>query len=270
MEAETSSFGRLVRDWRQKRRMSQLALASEAEISSRHLSFLESGRSAPSRDMVLRLAEHLEAPLRTRNRMLLAAGFAPAFPERPLADPTLGAVRTALETLLRAHEPFPALAVDRHWNLVAANRAVAPLMAGAGQALLESPTNVLRLSLHPEGIAPRIENFAQWRSYLLRRLARQVEECVDAELATLYAELTAYPFAGLERARDMAENQIAVPLRLRTDRGLLCLLSTTTVFDAPRDVTISEIMLETFLPADMATHERLSLLLAGAPTLTET
>jgi transcriptional regulator with XRE-family HTH domain len=263
MQTDVPSFGGLIRDWRQRRRMSQLDLACDAEISARHLSFLETGRSAPSRDMVLRLAERLETPLRARNRLLLAAGYAPSFPERSLADPALGGARAALEALLAAHEPFPALAVDRGWNLVAANRAVAPLRAGVSPVLLEAPANVLRLSLHPEGMAPRIENLGQWRAYLLNRLSRQVEDTADPDLANLLAELTAYPAPKPTRADHASDDQIAVPLRLHTEVGLLSFWSTTMVFDAAQDVTVSELVLETFLPADSDTSRRLTALMSG-------
>ncbi len=263
MQTAEPIFGVLIRDWRQRRRMSQLDLACEAEISTRHLSFLETGRSTPSRDMVLRLAERLEAPLRARNRLLLAAGFAPTFPERPLADPALDKARIALNTLLTAHEPFPALAVDRGWNLLAANRAVASLTQGASPALLTAPCNVLRLTLHPDGMAPRIENLGQWRSYLMNRLSRQVDDTADSELVKLLEELSAYPSPKPGRADLASDDQIAIPLRLRTQAGLLSLWSTTMVFDAAQDVTLSEIVLETFLPADKSSSEMLVALMSG-------
>lgn len=239
--------------------MSQLDLACETDISTRHLSFLETGRSAPSREMVLRLAERLEIPLRDRNRMLLSAGYAPSFPERALADPALGEVRSALDALLRAHEPFPALVIDQRWNLVTANRAIAPLIKGVATTLLEAPVNVLRLTLHPDGVAPRIENFLQWRSYLLARLSRQVADTADEKLVALLAELSAYPVPKASRTDESFADQIAVPLRLRTDVGLLSFWSATMVFDAPQDVTLSELALETFLPADKQTNERLGI-----------
>ena len=188
--------GELLRGWRQRRRLSQLDLALEAEISSRHLSFLETGRSQPSRDMLLHLAERLDVPLRERNVLLTAAGYAPVFAERALTDPALQAARKAVELVLKGHEPFPALAVDRHWTLVAANAAVAPLLAGADPALLAPPVNVLRLSLHPNGLAPRIENLREWRAHLLERLRRQVELTADPVLAALMDELRAYPSPG--------------------------------------------------------------------------
>jgi transcriptional regulator with XRE-family HTH domain len=262
MRSPTPTIGELIRDWRRRRRLSQLDLACDAEISTRHLSFVETGRAAPSRDMVLRLAEHLESPLRARNQMLLAAGYAPEFPDRPLSDPGLGAARAMLERLLQAHEPFPALAVDRGWNLMAANAAVAPLTASVAAHLSAPPANVLRLSLHPEGLAPRIENLAQWRAHLLHRLRRQVEETADPELATLHAELLTYP-APAAAAHHAADDQIAVPLRLRVDQGVLSFWSATLVFGGPLDVTLSELMLETFLPADAETAARMAALCGG-------
>jgi transcriptional regulator with XRE-family HTH domain len=248
--------GAHLRAWRQRRRLSQLDLALEAEISTKHLSFLETGRSRPSREMVIRLADRLDVPLRERNVLLVAAGFAPAYPQRPLDDPALARAREAVALILTAHEPWPALAVDRHWTLVASNAALAPLMAGASPALLAPPVNVLRLSLHPEGLSGRIVNLAEWRRHVLDRLRRQVEASADPALAALYAELAAYPAP--EAGGDAADHAgIAVPLRLRTERGELRFLSTTTVFGTPTDVTLAELALETFLPADEATARAL-------------
>jgi transcriptional regulator with XRE-family HTH domain len=265
MRTPRPTIGELIRDWRQRRRLSQLDLACEADISTRHLSFVETGRAAPSREMVLRLAEYLDAPLRVRNQMLLAAGYAPAFPDRPLGDPALGAARAALERLLRAHEPFPALAVDRCWNLVAANAVVGALTASAAPQLLAPPVNVLRLSLHPDGLAPRIENLGQWRWHLLHRLNRQVEETADPDLAALHAELLTYP-APIAPPQLAGEDEIALPLRLRGDHGSLSFWSTTLVFGGPLDVTLSELMLETFLPADAETGARIAALCGGRST----
>src|SRR4029077_4702718 len=163
-------IGEHLREWRQRRHLSQLDLAGDAEISARHLSFVETGRSAPSRDMVLKLAERLEVPLRERNVLLVAAGFAPAFPQRSLDDPALKPARAAIDLVLRAHEPNPALAVDRHWNLVSANRMVMPLLEGVRERLLAAPINVLRLSFHPEALAGRTVNLAEWCGHLLERL----------------------------------------------------------------------------------------------------
>ena len=245
-----------LRQWRQRRRMSQLDLASEASISTRHLSFVETGRAQPSREMLLHLAERLEVPLRDRNVLLVAAGFAPSFPERGLDDRAMQPARRAVELILAGHEPHPALAVDRHWQLVSANRAVPPLLAGAAAALLRPPVNVLRLSLHPEGLAPRILNLAEWRAHLLARLRRQIELTADDTLIALLAELSTYP-AGVSTSPPTDHGGIAVPLRLATPRGVLSFLSTTTVFGTPVDVTLSELALETFFPADRATAEAL-------------
>jgi transcriptional regulator with XRE-family HTH domain len=255
-------LGALLREWRQRRKLSQLALALAADVSQRHLSFVESGRTRPSRDMVLRLAAQLELPLRERNRLLLAAGFAPLYPERPLDDPALDAARAAVVRLLTAHEPYPALAVDRHWTLVAANRAVAPLFAGASPALLEPPLNVLRVTLHPDGVAPRLVNYGQLRTHLLERLHQQVAASGDDTLAALYDELRAYPppaRSGTHRSPAIAHEGagVFVPLQLATDDGVLTFLSTTTVFGSPVDVTLAELALECFFPADAETAERL-------------
>jgi transcriptional regulator with XRE-family HTH domain len=261
-----ASLGPLLREWRQRRRMSQLDLALEAGISSRHLSFIETGKSAPSRAMVLRLAEQLGVPLREQNRLLLAAGYAPAFSERPFDAPSLAAARRAVETVLTAHEPFPALAVDRHWTMVAANRAVAPLIAGVAPALAAPPCNVLRLSLHPDGLQRRIQNLAEWRSHILARLHRQVEATADAGLAALMDELRSYPLprAAAGRAGVSDSGDVCVPLVLDTPRGRLSFLSTTTVFGTPVDVTLAEIAVEAFFPADEATAEALRASAAGA------
>jgi transcriptional regulator with XRE-family HTH domain len=254
-------IGEHLRQWRQRRRMSQLELACEADISTRHLSFVETGRSAPSRDMVLHLAESLEIPLRERNVLLVAAGYAPLFPERRLSDPELDAARRAVDLVLAGHEPYPALAVDRHWTLVAANRAVPPLLAGAAPSLLEPPLNVLRLSLHPQGLAPRIANLGQWRAHLLARLRRQIELTADAELITLLQELRVYPAPPATGADE--HGGIAVPFRLAGPSGTLSFLGTTTVFGTPVDITLAELALETFFPADAATADALRSLAPG-------
>jgi len=257
--------GRYLREWRQRRRMSQLDLALDAEISTRHLSFVETGKAQPSRDMVLNLCERLEVPLRDRNTLLVAAGYAPVFPQRALDDPALRQARAAVDLVLKGHEPYPALAIDRHWTLLAANRAVAPLLAGARPALLEPPVNVLRLSLHPEGLAPRIANLAEWRAHLLERLRQQIEISADAKLIALREELRALP-APISRAPPPPDRfaGIVVPLRLVTETGTLSLLSTTTVFGTPVDVTLSELAIESFFPADAATAQAMQRLAARA------
>jgi len=255
------SVGELLRGWRRRRRLTQLDLALAAEISQRHLSFLESGRAAPSREMVLRLAEQLEVPLRERNALLAAAGFAPVYSERRLDDPDLAAARRAVERILDGHLPHPALAVDRHWTLVFANAAVAPLLAGANEKLLVTPVNVLRLSLHPDGLAPRIGNFRQWRAHILERLGRQIDASGDAGLLALLEELKGYPVPpGAAPYRAAAEDPlggIAVPLELKTEHGTLRFLSTTTVFGTALDISLAELAIETFFPADAETAAKI-------------
>jgi transcriptional regulator with XRE-family HTH domain len=264
---QTPRIGALIRDWRQLRRFSQLDLALEAEISQKHLSFIESGRSRPSREMVLQLAEHLAVPLRERNALLFAAGYAPVYRERPLEDPSLAAARQAIGLILDGHEPYPALAVDRHWTLLAANDAVVRLLGQVADAeLLKPPVNVLRLSLHPSGLAPAIVNLAEWRGHLLARLRQQVRATADTTLAALLAELQDMPGpsgATTAPAHEPEDAAIVVPLRLRLGDGVLSLISTTTVFGTPVDVTLSELALETFFPADAATAEQLRRLAAN-------
>jgi transcriptional regulator with XRE-family HTH domain len=253
----TSPVGALLREWRQRRRMSQLDLACEAEISSKHLSFLETGRSLPSREMLLHLAEQLDIPLRERNILLIAGGYAPVFPERSLDDPALQAARDAVDLVLAGHEPYPALAIDRHWTLIASNRAVPPLLAGVDSALLQPPVNVLRLSLHPAGLAPRIANLPAWRAHLLARLRHQVDLTADPILIELMSELCAYPAPSATHPRAPAANRddagILVPLQLVTEGSLLTFFSTTTMFGTPIDITLSEIALESFFPANATT-----------------
>jgi transcriptional regulator with XRE-family HTH domain len=257
--------GEQLRDWRQRRRLSQLDLACEANVSARHLSFVETGRSQPSRDMILRLADQLDVPLRERNVLLLAAGFAPVFPERPLSDPALDTARRAVELVLKGHEPYPALAVDRHWTLVAANDAVQPLLGDTDPELLRPPVNVLRLSLHPAGVAPRITNLPEWRAHVLARVRRQVDVTADAALASLLKELSEYPMPAAELAADSAPpspfehayNAVVVPFKLRVGGAILSFISTTTVFGTPVDITLSELAVESFFPADPATADAL-------------
>jgi transcriptional regulator with XRE-family HTH domain len=251
------TVGELLRAHRMRRRMSQLELAHAAEISQRHLSFLESGRSLPSREMLLRLARTLDVAARERNALFTAAGLAAVHRERPLSDPALAAARAAVELVLRAYEPFPALAIDRRWTLLAANRGIARLLVGCDPALLAPPVNVLRLSLHPRGVAPRIVNLAAWREHVMARLARQLETQPDAELRLLIDELATYPVPpSQERAEELGA--IAVPLTFRDDEaGVLSFLSTTTVFGTPLEVTLAELAIEAFLPADEATARAL-------------
>ena len=244
--------GELLREWRQLRRLSQLDLACEADISTRHLSFVETGRAVPSREMVLRLAEHLDVPMRERNALLLAAGFAPVFAERALDDPALGAARTAVAVVLERQKPYPAFALDRQWRIVASNRALPQLYAGVAPALLAPPVNAMRLSLHPQGLAPRIANLAEWRAHLLAPLRRQIAVSADAELAALLRELLTYP-APDAATPPPAPTAVLVPLRIATAAGTLAFFSTTTVFGTPLDVTLAELAIELFFAADAAT-----------------
>jgi len=247
--------GVLLREWRQRRHLSQLDLAGDAEVSTRHLSYVETGRALPSREMVLRLADRLEVPLRERNRLLTAAGYAPMFAERGLDDPALQSARQAIELVLKGHEPFPALVVDRHWTLVSYNRAMLPLLSGdIAPELLQPPLNVLRLSLHPRGLAPRIVNFGQWRAHLLHRLHHQIVVSADPVLAALHDELRALP-APPSGHDSRAETSVIVPLVLTTPAGTLSFISTITVFGTPVEITLSELALETFFPADAKTGE---------------
>jgi transcriptional regulator with XRE-family HTH domain len=260
LPSPSASLGDHLRVWRQRRRWSQLDLALEAEISQKHLSFVESGRAVPSRDMVLRLAERLDVPLRERNAMLLAAGYAPTFAHRSLDDPALKPARHAIDLVLSGHEPFPALAVDRHWTLVAANRAVPPLLVDvADPSLLQPPVNVLRLALHPQGLAPHIANLAEWRSHLLERLRHQIDLTADPVLSDLMRELTPYGATDANGAgRQEAKRDyggVVVPLQLATRHGLLSLFSTITVFGTPVEITLSELALESFFPADAASGD---------------
>lgn len=260
-------FGEHLRHWRQHRRLSQLDLAQEADISTRHLSFVETGRSVPSREMVLRLAERLEVPLRERNALLVAAGYAPMYKERPLDDPALAPARQAVELILKSHEPYPALAVDRHWNLVAANRMLPHLLAGVDASLLQGQPNVLRISLHPLGLATRIVNLVQWREHLFERLRQQIHATGDSTLAALLEELKAYPVPqDASRTRLDGEHLgVAMPFQFRSAQGaVLSFISTTTVFGTPVDVTLQELALETFFPADALTGEALRQLAAAS------
>jgi transcriptional regulator with XRE-family HTH domain len=248
----SAPIGHLVRDWREQRRMSQLELASEADISQKHLSFIESGRASPSRDMIVHLADHLDIPLRERNALLLSAGFAPIYRERAIDDPALVRARATVERLLKAQEPFPALAVDRSWNMIAANAPVTTLIAGVDPSLLKPPVNVLRLSLHPKGMAPMIVNLAEWRHHLIERTRRQVRLTRDTALDVLLKEISAYP-APAEKIGALPEDEIVIPLRLQTPQGVLSFFSTITVFGTALEITLSEISLEAFYPADEAT-----------------
>jgi len=254
--AAPAHVGEHLREWRQRRRLSQLDFAGLADISTRHLSFIETGRARPSREMLLHLAEHLDIPLRERNTVLASAGFAPVFSEKSLDDPALAAARAAIDLVLKGHEPFPALAVDRHWNIVSMNGAAALFVEGVDADLLTAPPNAVRLGMHPRGMARHIVNGAEWRAHILARLRRQVETTADPDLAALYAEVSAYP-APLGARPSSPDHGVFIPLKLRTPRGVLSFLSTMTLFGTPTDVTLSEILLEAFYPADEETARAL-------------
>jgi transcriptional regulator with XRE-family HTH domain len=252
--------GALLREWRQRRRLSQLDLALEAGVSARHLSFVETGRSRPSPEMLLQLAEQLDVPFRERNRLMLAGGYAPVYVEHDLEDPEMEPVRAALDKVLKGHEPYPAAVVDREWEMVAGNRGVGLLVAGIAPELLEPPVNVLRVALHPDGMAPRIANLGEWRAHLLERLARQVTLTGDPALATLLDELSSYPGPAVEHRPPEDEgrasaSEIVAPLRLNTEHGELAFFSTITTFGTAIEITVSELAIESFYPADGHTAE---------------
>lgn len=254
----------MLRDWRNRRRLSQLDLALEADVSTRHLSFVETGRAHPSREMILKLAERMDIPLREQNTLLLAGGFAPLYREQSLESPNLAQAREAVQRILTGHEPYPAIAIDRHWNLLAFNQAIGPLLAGIAPELLQPPVNVLRLSLHPEGLAPRIVNLPEWRAHLFDRLDRQIELTADPELIVLRQELEDYP-SGDEDGRGHID-ALVVPLVLRVGDGELRLFSTTTVFGTPLEITLSELAIESFFPADAETSRILQAQLPSTVT----
>jgi transcriptional regulator with XRE-family HTH domain len=246
--------GELLRQWRERRRLSQLDLALQAEISTRHLSFVETGRSRPSRDMLLRLAEQLELPLRERNHLLLAGGYAPVYGQTALDSPQMAGVRAALRQVLAGHAPYPAVVVDRGWNLVDANASVAQFIGQADPALLAPPTNVLRVSLHPAGMAPQIVNLGEWRAHLLGRLRRQIALTADPELVELHQELRAYPCDQPEPEIEVpGPGDVVVPLRIRHGGRELSFLSIMATFGTPLDVTVAELAIESFFPADAET-----------------
>ena len=258
--APARGVGDLLRDWRQRRRLSQLDLAVEAEVSARHLSFVETGRSRPSRELVVHLAEHLEVPLRERNALLLAAGYAPVYPETPLDSPAMAPIKDALDTILAGHEPFPAVIVDRRWDLVAANRPALQLLAdGVAPTLLAPPANAMRVCLHPDGLAPRITNLAEYSAHLLSRLRRQAALSPDPVVEQLVEELRHYP--GVEDAPTTAvdtASMLFVPFCLRTPAGdELTFFSTLATFGTPLDITLAELSIESFFPADSTTETAL-------------
>ena len=260
-----TSIGELLRSWRRRRSLSQLELALEADVSSRHVSFLETGRARPSREMVLRLAEHLEIPLRERNRLLLAAGYAPLYSERSLDEPEMAPVQQALDRFLRAHEPYPAVVIDRHHNLVSANDALGALLEGVAPELLEPPANALRVALHPRGMAPRTVNLDEWSAHLLHRLRREAALTADPELERLHDELSSYPGVCAEAPPDAGSGaDVILPLRLRTGERELAFFSTISTFGTAADVTLDELAIEAFYPANAATAAHLLEGIAGS------
>jgi transcriptional regulator with XRE-family HTH domain len=253
-------IGELLRSWRRRRNLSQLELALNAAVSARHVSFLETGRARPSREMVIRLAEELEIPLRERNSLMLAAGYAPIHEERQLSAPEMATVRQALDRFLRAHEPYPALVVDRHHNLLTANDALELLLDGVDPELLEPPANAMRIALHPRGVAPRTVNLPEWSAHLLQRVRREAQATGDPQLSALYRELAAYPGVQLTMPHaDILPGDIVLPLRLRDadGRGELAFFSTLSTFGSAADITVSELAIEAFYPANANTATRL-------------
>jgi transcriptional regulator with XRE-family HTH domain len=246
--------GQLLREWRERRRLSQLELSIQAEISTRHLSFVETGRSRPTPEMIVKLTEHLDVPLRERNQLLLAGGYAPMYPQHGLDAPELASVRAALRLVLAGHDPNPAVVINRWWELQDANAAVAMITAGCAPHLLEPPVNVLRLSLHPDGMAPRIVNLAQWRGHLLEQVRRRAEQTGDARLRELYEEVRGYP-GGIDTA--LPPSSVVLPLRLRHETGELSFFSIAAKVETAADVTVEELVIESFYPADLATSQRL-------------
>jgi transcriptional regulator with XRE-family HTH domain len=242
--------GQLLREWRERRRLSQLDLSIQADISTRHLSFVETGRARPTPEMILRLTEQLEVPLRERNVLLLAGGYAPAYHQRGLDEPELADVRAALRQVLAGHEPYPAVIVNRWWELLDANDAIAIFLDGCAPDLLEPPVNVLRLSLHPEGMAPNIVNLGEWRAHLLPQLQRRAEAMGDARLRELHDELAAYPGG---RAEPPSDSQVVLPMRYRAGEQELSFISISAVVGTALDVTVEELAIESFYPGDAAT-----------------
>ncbi|MER5179207.1 helix-turn-helix transcriptional regulator [Streptomyces sp. NPDC002896] len=260
-----TGVGALLRGWREQRGVSQLELALRAGSSARHISFVETGRSRPSEELILRLAEHLDVPVRERNALLLAAGYAPRYPETPLDDPALGSLREGLERLLGGYEPYPALVVDATYNVVAANLGIAMLLDGLPDHLLTPPLNAMRLTLHPQGLAPKIRNLREWRGHLLAQMERQIALMRSDALRALYEEVAAYPVpdipdTGTEGPADPVP-YFALPLRIEHDGRVLSFVSSISTFNTPMDVTVAELAIETFLPADPATVKYLQSLM---------
>ncbi|MBO8187062.1 helix-turn-helix domain-containing protein [Streptomyces spirodelae] len=257
--ASAPTIGMLLREWRERAGLSQLELALRADSSARHISFIETGRTAPSREMVLKLAATLDVPVRERNTLLLSAGYAPAFAATPLDDPALDQVRGALERMVAAYDPYPALVLDGCYTVVAANQGIAALLDGVAPHLLEPPLNAMRITLHPEGLAPRIRNLAEWRGHLLDQMSRQLALHRSPALRALHDEVAAYPVPGGEPLAQSPtdETRFALPMVIEQGGQILSFLSTIATFNTPLDVTVSELAVETFLPADPATAKAL-------------
>ncbi|WP_406505093.1 helix-turn-helix domain-containing protein [Streptomyces sp. NBC_00212] len=260
-----TGVGAMLRGWREQRRISQLELALRAESSARHISFIETGRSRPSEEMILRLSEHLDVPVRERNALLLAAGYAPHYAQTPLDDPSMSSLREGMERLLQAYDPYPALMVDATYTVLAANRGMEMLLEGVAGHLLAPPVNAMRLTLHPEGLAPRIRNLPQWRGHLLEQMERQIALLRSDTLRVLYDEVAAHPVpAGREEPGDAGAGPVfpfALPLRIEHAGTVLSFISTIATFNTPMDVTVSELAIETFLPADPETAKYLQSLM---------
>ncbi|GGV73503.1 transcriptional regulator [Streptomyces gelaticus] len=252
-----TGVGPLLRSWREQRRISQLELALRADSSARHISFIETGRSRPSEEMVLRLAEHLDVPVRERNALLLVAGYAPRYAQTAFDDPALDALREGMERLLQAYDPYPALVVDGTYNVVAANRGIAALMEGVAEHLLVPPLNAMRLTLHPEGLAPRIRNLRDWRADLLGQMERQIALARSAELRELYEEVAGYPVPEDSCPGPVPSLPFALTLLIEHDGRVLSFVCSIATFNTPMDVTVAELAIETFLPADRATADHL-------------
>jgi transcriptional regulator with XRE-family HTH domain len=246
-----NEFGNLLRQWREHRRLSQLSLASNAEISTKHLSFLETGRAAPSREMIVKLAEELQIPLRQRNVLLTAGGYAEIYPERALNDPSLRLVDEVVRTVLRGHEPNPAMAVDYRWNIAAMNRSMQMLIGDVSLTLVEPPMNAMRLALHPDGLSSRILNFSAWRRHAIGIIKQRLDVSADSDLAALFNEVQDYPYSSTcTKATADAREDFAIPIRLATSKGNISLVTATLAFGLPRDVTVSELTIECLFPAD--------------------
>lgn len=252
---DTMAVGKHIRQWRERRRLSQMQLALEADISPRHLSFIETGRSQPSTNTIDRLAERLDIPFRARNGLLTAAGFAPRHGERSLDDPAMAVARNSIQHILKGHEPYPAIAVDRHWNVVAMNDAISFFTEQIKPSLLQPPINAIKLALHPDGLAPQVVNLAEWHAHVLTQLDQQIAGSADAGLIALREEVASYPHEGGSEEQAADPDRIWVPLVLDTVLGRLSFVATITIFGTPVDITLSELAIEAFFPADEKTAE---------------